>query len=109
MRDCLRQYLSHRVAKIRHLAAEAFVAFFTPAVTPTADLSLLAVPGGLECIFRTTRSVDALSCHACASNAISGQLFALEAWLRGAITNKEASQRAKCVSPDYFLLVDTLI
>ncbi|KAL5965618.1 hypothetical protein TSMEX_006656 [Taenia solium] len=95
MRDCLRQYFSHRVAKIRHLAGEAFVAFFTPAATPSADSALLAVPGGLECIFQTTRSVDVLSCRTHSSNTISGQLFALEAWLRGALSSEEASERAK--------------
>ncbi|VDK32105.1 unnamed protein product [Taenia asiatica] len=95
MRDCLRRYLSHRVAKIRHLAGEAFVALFTPAATPSADSALLAVPGGLECIFRTTRIVDVPSCCTHASNTISGQLFALEAWLRGALSSEEASERAK--------------
>ncbi|KAL5107714.1 Thyroid adenoma-associated protein [Taenia crassiceps] len=98
MRNCLRRYLSHRVAKVRHLAGEAFVAFFTLAVTPSADSALLVVPGGLECIFRMNCSVDALSFPACNSNAISGQLFALEAWLRGALTSEEASERAKRIN-----------
>ncbi|KAH9280649.1 Uncharacterized protein ECG_06767 [Echinococcus granulosus] len=98
MRDCLRQYLSHRVAKIRHLAGKAFVAFFTPAATPYADAALLAVPGGLGCIFQTACSVDDLLCRTCVSNVVSGQLFALEAWLRGASTSDEASERAKCIN-----------
>ncbi|VDM15782.1 unnamed protein product [Hydatigera taeniaeformis] len=100
MLDCLRRYLTHRVEKVRRLAGEAFVAFFTPSVTPSVDSAIFDIPGGLQHIFRRTLSVNFPSCYICTSNAISGQLFAVEAWLRGALTSEESSERAKLI--DWF-------
>ncbi len=88
----LHPLLCHPVAKLRHLAAEAFVVFL-----PDSDTSgpLYGMPIGPLRLLGTSASVTGVDSTHGFANACSGQLHVLDAWLRMAPTQATAKERAR--------------